>query len=98
MIAMSYMQESLTSLGEQNVAEISPAHMCALILYAGIKSNDESFTMDEAKALALNIGAGAYGEIMGMFNKSVIESMNDEDKKSLKKIWAQRFSQAIQRK
>ena len=98
MIAMSYMQESLASLGDENITEISPAHMCALILYAGIKANDDSFTIDEAKALALSIGAGAYGEIMGMFNKSVIESMNDEDKKSLKKIWAQRFSQAIQRK
>lgn len=89
MLCMANMQESIQTLGNQNIAEISPAHMCALVLYSGIKANDETFTMDEAKALAMNIGPGAYGDIIGSFNESVIDSLDEKDAKQLKKLMAQ---------
>lgn len=92
MICMANMQEALGTFdGEENLANISPAHMSALVLYAGIKANDETFTMDEAKALAMNIGPGSYGEIIGMFNQSVSDSLNEKDSKLLKKMLAQKI-------
>ena len=90
MLAMANMQEALGTLVDgENISNISPAHMCAFVLYSGIKANNEDFTMDEAKALAMQMGPGAYGEIIGLFNDSVTDSMNEKDKKQLKKIIAQ---------
>ena len=61
MIAMANIQEALGTLeGEEHITNISPAHMCAFVLYAGIKANEDSFTMDEAKALAMQMGPGSY--------------------------------------
>ena len=92
MIAMANIQEALGTLeGEEHITNISPAHMCALVLYAGIKANDDSFTMDEAKALAMQMGPGSYGEIIGMFNDAVSDSMNEKDKNTLKKLLAQKM-------
>lgn len=92
MIAMANIQEALGTLeGEEHITNISPAHMCALVLYAGIKANDDSFTMPEAKALAMQMGPGSYGEIIGMFNDAVSESMNEKDKAVLKKMLAQKI-------
>lgn len=93
MLAMANMQEALGSFeGDENLANISPAHMCALVLYSGIKANDETFTMNEAKALAMQIGPASYGEIIGMFNEAVTDSMNDKDKRQLKKMLAQKMA------
>lgn len=90
MLAMANMQEALGTLTDgENLTNISPAHMCAFVLYSGIKANDDNFTMDEAKALAMQIGPGAYGEIIGLFNESVTDTMNDKDRKQLKKMLAQ---------
>ena len=92
MIAMANIQEALGTLeGEEHITNISPAHMCALVLYAGIKANDDSFTMPEAKALAMQMGPGSYGEIIGMFNDAVSDSMNEKDKAVLKKMLAQKI-------
>ena len=92
MIAMANIQESLGTLeGDEHITNISPAHMCALVLYAGIKANDESFTMPEAKALAMQMGPAAYGEIIGMFNDAVSDSMNEKDRAVLKKMLAQKI-------
>lgn len=92
MIAMANMQEALGTLeGDENLANISPAHMCAFVLYSGIKANNENFTMDEAKALAMQIGPGSYGEIIGMFNEAVSDSMNEKDRNFLKKMLAQKM-------
>ena len=92
MIAMANIQEALGTLeGEEHITNISPAHMCALVLYAGIKANEDSFTMDEAKALAMQMGPGSYGEIIGMFNDAVSDSMNEKDKAVLKKMLAQKI-------
>ena len=92
MIAMANMQEALGTLeGEEHISNISPAHMCAFVLYAGIKANDDSFTMDEAKALAMSMGPGSYGEVLGMFNEAVSDSMNEKDKHLLKKLLAQKM-------
>lgn len=92
MIAMANIQEALGTLeGEEHITNISPAHMCALVLYAGIKANEDSFTMDEAKALTMQMGPGSYGEIIGMFNDAVSDSMNEKDKAVLKKMLAQKI-------
>lgn len=89
---MANIQEALGTLeGEEHITNISPAHMCALVLYAGIKANDDSFTMPEAKALAMQMGPGSYGEIIGMFNDAVSDSMNEKDKAVLKKMLAQKI-------
>ena len=92
MLAMANMQEALgTFEGEENLANISPAHMCALVLYAGIKANDDTFSMPEAKALAMQIGPASYGELIGMFNEAIMDSANEKDKQMLKKIIAQKI-------
>lgn len=92
MLAMANVQEALGTLeGEEHISNISPAHMCALMLYGGIKANDDSFTMPEAKALAMQMGPGTYGEILGMFNDAVSDSLNEKDKNTLKKILAQKI-------
>ena len=92
MIAMANMQEALGTLeGEEQISNISPAHMASLVLYSGIKANDDSFTMDEAKGLAMRMGPGSYGDVLGMFNEAVSDSMNEKDKNSLKKILAQKI-------
>lgn len=96
MVAMSYMQEAIGSLEkDENITELSPAHMCAFILYAGIKANDESFTIEEAKALSMQMGIGTYGEVIGLFNKAVADSVNEEDGKRIKKMIAQKFAQNL---
>lgn len=93
MLCMANMQEALGTFEEdENLANISPAHMCALVLYAGIKANEDAFTIEEAKALAMQIGPGAYGDIIGMFNESVADSMSEKDSKMLKKMIAQKVS------
>ena len=97
MICMAHMQEVLTTLAEENetLADVSPAHMCAFILYAGIKANDDSFTLEEAKALAVNMGPGSYGEVIGMFNEAVCDSLSTEDNRQLKKMLAQRTAKIL---
>lgn len=92
MVAMANMQEAMGTLeGDENLTSISPAHMCAFVLYSGIKANDETFTLEEAKALSMQIGPGSYGEIIGMFNEAVSDSMNEKDRKLLKKMLAQKM-------
>lgn len=92
MIAMANMQEAIGTIEDgESLDAISPAHMCAFVLYSGIKANNEEFTMDEAKALAMQIGPGSYGEIIGMFNEAVSDSMNEKDRKLLKKMLAQKM-------
>ena len=96
MLAMANMQEAFGTLEkEEGIDTISPAHMCAFVLYAGIKANDDDFTMDEAKALAMAIGPGSYGEIIGMFNEAVMDSIDDKTEKELKKTLAQKVAQII---
>lgn len=87
MLAMATMQEAISKL-DCNLNEVSPAHMTALILYSGIKPNEAEFTLEDANALAMQMDPACYSEIMNMYNDAIFESMNDEDKKKLKKMMA----------
>lgn len=88
MIAMANMQEELGKL-DCNLDEISPARMASMILYSGIKANEPDFTMDEAVALAMNMGPANYGEVMSIYSEAVTNSMNAEEKAMQKKLMAQ---------
>lgn len=92
MLAMAYMQEALASLGEMKIDEVSPARFASMVLYAGIRANDESITMEEANALAIQMGPANYGYIVDLYMKSMIDSMNEKDSKELKKTMAQILS------
>lgn len=89
MLSMAYVQEEITKLGDIQLNQISPARMAAIILYAGIKPEREDFTMDEAVALAINMGPGNYTEIMKEYNDATFDSLDPENKNIVKKMVAQ---------
>ncbi len=88
MLTMAYLQEEIVKIKE-TISEVSPAHTAALILYAGIKTNEPDFTVEEANALALNMSPAHYAEIMGHFNESMLTSMSKEQDMAAKKMIAQ---------
>lgn len=79
MLSTAYMQEELGKLGDTKLTDISPAKMCTLILYAGIKTNEEDFTLEEAANLVVNMGPAAYGDILGLYNEAMFDSMQEKD-------------------
>lgn len=89
MLSMAYIQECMGELGKITLGEVSPARMASILLYGGIKANDEEITYEEAQALAIQMGPANYGEIIGAFNASMIDSMQEEDANALKKYIAQ---------
>lgn len=94
MLAMAYMQEEIVKL-DCNFDEVPPARTAAMILYAGIKSKDPSFTMDEANALVVQMGAGNYGDILGSFTEAVFNSLSEESNDLAKKEVARYLSSAL---
>lgn len=89
MLSMAYIQECFQELGDMKLGEVSPARMASILLYCGIRANDDEITQDEARALAMQMGPANYGDIIGMFNSSMMDSMDDKDSKALKKLIAQ---------
>lgn len=88
MLGMAYMQEELGKL-EGKLNEISPARMTALILYSGIKPNEPEFTIEEANALAVQMGPSHYSDIIGAYNEAIYDSMDQSGQDKLKKAIAQ---------
>lgn len=88
MLTMAYLQEEIVKI-KGTINEVSPAHTAALILYAGIKTNEPDFTVEEANALALNMSPAHYVEIMGHFNESMLTSMSKEQDMAAKNLIAQ---------
>lgn len=88
MLAMAHMQEAITSL-DCRLDEISTARLVGMMLYAGIKANDDSFTMEEANALAMQLDPGSYREIISSYEKAVVGDMDEKDHEQLKKLMAQ---------
>lgn len=94
MACMANYQEEIVKLGATKLKEVSAARNAAIILYAGIKVNEEDFTMEEAVALTMSMGMANYGDIISEFNNSFFDSLNMEDQVGLKKIMAQMMSDA----
>lgn len=87
MLSMAYMQEAVSKL-EGRLDEIPTAHLVSLMLYSGIKANDETFTVEEANALAMVLDPGCYGEIISSYENAVMSSIGEDEKNSVKKAMA----------
>lgn len=79
MLAMAYMQEELTKL-DMNYNDIPNNVMVPLLLYAGIKSNHDEFTMAEARELVKSLSLEYYKTIIGAYRNSLVASKDDEKK------------------
>ena len=88
MMSMALMQEEIVKC-EGRMDDLSPAHMASLILYCGIKPNDETFTLEEAVALTMNMGPSHYTDIIKLYNESIFDSMDEGDQTQAKKMIAQ---------
>lgn len=88
MLSMAYIQDELTKLN-CDWTEITQMKMCQLILYGGIKSNDEEFTFEDATKLVRILPPSSYGEIMSIYTESVMSGMDKKAKDNLKKLTAQ---------
>lgn len=91
MLAMAHIQEEIGKL-DCKISEVSPARMCAILLYGGIRQGNDSFTMEEAEALAIQMGPGNYGTIMEIYNDSLMDSMDEKQRAITKKMIAQYLS------
>lgn len=94
MLAMAYFNEEIAKL-DGTLGELSNAHLCALILYAGIKPNEPDFTMEEANALAVEMDPSMYGYFMSEFSNTLYESVPEKDKAVAKKLLAQHLRNAL---
>lgn len=88
MLSTAYFQEELGKL-DVKLNEIAPAHMASIILYSGLKVNHPEITLDETKALAIQMGPSYYGDIIKEWNDAFYDSMSDEEQKLAKKQMAQ---------
>lgn len=79
-------------LSEMNigVSNIEKVDMLALYLYSAISAHDEKeFDYHEAKELSKKMSPASGAEIIRMFNDSIMDSLDEEKKKMLKKTMAQ---------
>ena len=88
MLSMAYIQDELVKL-DCDWTELSAAKMAELVLYGGIKSNDEDFTREEAAQLVRAIGPGNYSEIMSLYTESIYSNLDKKGRENLKKLTAQ---------
>lgn len=88
MLSMSYIQEELVRLN-CDWTEITQAKMCQLVLYGGIKSNDDTFTFEEAGQLTRILGPSSYTEIISMYTDSIMSGLDKKGRENLKKLSAQ---------
>ena len=86
MRAVMFMQEELNKIG---LERISFVHFAAIVLYAGIRANNEDYTMDEAKALAMTISPADLNSIVEEYVQSVNGVSVAENEEQLKKVIAQ---------
>lgn len=88
MLSMSYIQEELVRMN-CDWTEISQAKMCQLVLYGGIRGNDDTFTFEEAGQLVRLLGPSSYTEIISMYTESIVNGLDKKGKENLKKLSAQ---------
>lgn len=88
MLSMAYIQEELVKLN-CDWTEISQAKMCQLIVYGGIKGNDEEFTFEDAGKLVRLLGPANYNEIVSMYSNSITSGLDKKAQENLKKLSAQ---------
>ena len=86
MKAVMFMQEELNKIG---LKQISFVQFAAVVLYAGIKANDDDYTMEEANALALTISPADLNSIVEEYVESVNGVSLAENEEQLKKVVAQ---------
>lgn len=88
MLAMAHMQEAISKL-DCRLDELSTERLISLMLYSGIKAKDDTFTIEEANALAMQLDPGCYVEIIDSYEKAVTGNMKDSERENLKKSIAQ---------
>lgn len=88
MLSMAYMQEELVKL-DIDWEKLTQSNICQLVVYGGIKANHEEFTYEEAGVLVRALGPSDYGEIINLYQSSIMSSLDKEGKENLKKLSAQ---------
>jgi len=88
MLSMAYMQEELVKL-DIDWEKLTQSNICQLVVYGGIKANHEEFTYEEAGVLVRALGPSDYGEIINLYQSSIMNSLDKEGKENLKKLSAQ---------
>ena len=88
MLSMAYMQEELVKL-DIDWEKLTQSNICQLVVYGGIKANHEEFTYEEAGVLVRALGPSEYGEIINLYQSSIMSSLDKEGKENLKKLSAQ---------
>jgi len=88
MMSLIYMQEALGDI-DGRLDELSTAHLVSLMLYSGIRANDDNFTVEEANALAMQLDPGCYSEVISSYEKAVTGNMSAKELNKLKKLTAQ---------
>ena len=88
MKAICYMQEELIRLNK-DMEEIPIVEFGAIVLYAGIKANQEDYTMEEARALALAIRPADLNDIISDYLDSAGVVDKELDDAIAKKVIAQ---------
>lgn len=85
--ALGYMQQELQCIGG-NISHLCTERFAAIILYSGIRANDDNYTIEEANALTMSINPSSINQIIELYNESNGLSNEMEDTVA-KKILAQ---------
>ena len=88
MLSMAYIQEQLAFIKKEWI-DLSPGDLCRLVLYGGIRANDEDFTYEDAGVIARAMSPGAYVEIMNAYHSSVMSDLDKKKQSEIKKLTAQ---------
>ncbi len=86
MLAVAHMQQAMMS---ENTDSVSVLEFGALVLYGTIRANDDTFTLDEAKALALAMRPTDLNGIIQTYTESMGAADNSAVKEAQKKVIAQ---------
>ena len=88
MLSMAFIQEQLALINKEWI-DLSPADLCRLVIYGGIRANDEEFTYEDAGVITRALSPGAYTEIMSAYHSSVMSDMDKKKQAEIKKLTAQ---------
>lgn len=69
--------------------------MVAEVLYASINASDNAMTFEEAHNMAIKMDMSAGVELLNIFTESLMNSLNDEQKKTVQKEIDKAISQQL---
>lgn len=85
MKSFMYFQEMIEKYGMEN---LSVVHMCAIILYAGIKVNQNEFTEEEANKIVFHLPLDNVNDIISEFTDEMDAALPEKQKEIQKKMMA----------